>query len=80
MIVTKWLRAGNDNHLEDCETWDEVLESAARSLDKSCVGDIVGECVFTGANGRTYVGNVEFVISEASPEYVKEVLEQIKND
>jgi hypothetical protein len=80
MKIKKWLRAGDENQLADAESTEEVLELAGQELDAACSEQILGECLFVGKNGKTYVGTVEFVITEANPEYVKDILEQIEEN
>lgn len=75
MNIAKWLRDGIDGDLSnECETTDDLLVAAGRSLDNACSSDIVGEVLFLGDDGKYYVGCVEFVISEANPDYVDEIL------
>lgn len=81
MEITEWLRDGNHSFKKQgLATVDEVLEAAGRLLDKACSGDIVGEIIFKGADGRTYVGTVEFVINEADPDYVREATEEAEDE
>jgi hypothetical protein len=79
--IAKWIRDGHyalsANGIEDT---DDLLAAAGRALDKACSHDIVGECLFEGDDGKTYVGTVEFVINEANPEYVREVMDESKDE
>ena len=79
MEITKWIQTGNDTDLEDlCDDSTEILMSiAGRKLDKSCAHEIMGPVMFEADDGKTYVGTVEFVLAEANPEYVKQVLEEL---
>lgn len=72
MQIKKWLRQG-----EFCQetNTDDLLEAAGRKLDKGYANDLVGDVLFIGEDGKTYVGTVEFVITEANPDYVKTVME-----
>lgn len=70
--IKKWLRRGLNNDLR-MKSVAGLLERAGRALDKAYAHEIMGEVVFIGEDGKTYVGTVEFVIQEASPEYVKQV-------
>ena len=58
----------------------DLIEAAADALDSACASDIMGEILFQGTNGKFYVGTVEFVIGEANPAYVKDVLQQIEDE
>ena len=79
--IKRWIRDGNEGfERQKIETQDELLEAAGRLLDKSCSGDIVGECVFQATDGKHYVGTVEFVISECSPGYLADLLQEDEED
>lgn len=81
MKITQWVIDGNVGLArQGITTEDELIEAAGRLLDKSCSGDIVGEILFRADNGKFYVGNVEFVISEASPEYVADAMRESESD
>ena len=80
MKIKKWLWDGHHSLSDECETTEDLLESAGRLLDKACSHDIAGEVVFQGADGKYYVGCVEFVISEASLDYLEQVLDDIKEE
>jgi hypothetical protein len=73
MKIKKWLICPRG--FEDNETTEEILKGAGRSLDQAYSHDIVGECIFEGEDGKMYVGTVEFVISEANPDYVKDLMD-----
>ncbi len=70
--IKKWLRTGNDSGHE--KNTAQLLETAANALDAACASDIMGEIVFLGADGKYYVGTVEFVIGRANPAYIKDIL------
>lgn len=74
--ITKWIRSGV--HGVEAETVDGLLQIAGRKLDDAYSHEIMGEIVFEGEEGKHYVGSVEFVVSEANPEYVAGVLEEEK--
>ena len=81
--IKRWLRDGNDGlggEDQDIYDSDSLLDAAGRALDKAYSHDIVGECVFEGEDGKFYVGCVEFVISEANPDYVRELLVEIAEE
>lgn len=73
MKISHWLKDGHSG-LDDCKTEEELLEAAGTLLDKASSHDIVGEVLFEGEDGKMYVGTVEFMITEANPEYVLDVL------
>lgn len=72
--IKKWLRSGVDG--VDCGDTDDLLDSAARALDKAYSHEIMGEILFEAEDGKIYCGCVEFHISEANPEYVKDALSE----
>ena len=73
--VTRWIRKGELGLPdEDCDT-DDILEGAGRILDNNCVSDNFGDVVFEASDGRTYVGNAEFVLSECDPDYLQQLEE-----
>jgi hypothetical protein len=74
MKIKRWIKAGNDGL--DCKTEEELLEVAGGALDSAYSHEIMGEVLFEGEDGKMYVGCVEFMITEASPKYVKEALEE----
>ena len=75
MNIARWIKSGDENFAEQgLTTTEELLEAAGRLLDKSCSHEIVGEVLFVGSDGKTYVGTVEFVIAEANPSYVDGVI------
>lgn len=74
MKIVKWIRDGHDGLSSRVEDDEDLLDAAGRALDKACSWDIMGEILFMADDGKYYVGEVEFVIVEANPEYVEEVL------
>jgi secreted trypsin-like serine protease len=79
--IKKWIRGGHDDYdVKDTPDTDTLLEHAAGALDSACSWDIMGEIVFEGEDGKTYVGCVEFHISEGNPEYIKEVMEDYESE
>ena len=75
--IKRWIRSSDMDDL--CDTVEDVLEIAGRRMDKAYSHEICGDVVFEAENGKVYVGSVEFVISEATPEYIKE-LEEVDED
>ena len=77
MKIKRWSRDGNEEFegqgLDDTE---DILCAAGRLLDDACSHEIVGEVLFEGEDGKFYKGTVEFVIAEADPDYVREVLDE----
>ena len=78
MKITEMIRSG-DMAGTYTDT-DELLADAGRRLDKACSYDICGEVIFKGEDGKHYVMNVEAVIEEVNPEYLKEILAQDAED
>lgn len=76
MKITKWLRDGEHNLEDSCDHTDDLIDAACRLMDKAYAQDIVGEILFEGEDGKTYVGVTTFQILEASPEYVQDILEE----
>lgn len=76
MQITKWLVNGIRGDLSDNATTEELNKHAGRVLDKHCSGEIIGDCLFIGENGKFYSGSVEFVIFEVSPAEAKEIQER----
>jgi len=73
--IKRWIRDGHAGlSAQDIDTTDLLLEAAGRCLDKACSHDIMGEILFESGDGKIYAGCVEFMITEANPEYVKDVL------
>ena len=73
MKIKRWILAGE---VPESDTTEELLQDAGRCLDKVNSFEIVGSILFEGEDGKYYVGEVEFVISEANPDYVKMCLEE----
>jgi len=73
--IKRWIHDGNDTLSNSVNNTDELLEAAADSLDSACSWDIVGPILFMGEDGQYYVGTVDFSISKAHPDYVKQELE-----
>lgn len=69
MKITKWIRDGELS--TPCGTTEELLERAGNLLDRMESHDMLGDILFVGEDGKTYVVTVEAVISEANPDYVK---------
>lgn len=76
--VKRWLRTGelDENHTLQ----DDILDDCGRLLDKAYSHEILGEVMFEATDGKIYVINVEAMISEANPEYVKDVLNEIEEE
>ena len=77
MKIKRWIRDGNEGlSAQGIGTQEELVENAGGALDSASSHDIMGEILFEGDDGKFYVGCVEFVISEANPDYVKEILSE----
>lgn len=76
MKIVKWIRDGNDLNTCGLEDDDDLLDAAGRALDKACSWDIMGEVLFLADDGKYYAGCVEFMITEANPDYVKDCLDE----
>lgn len=76
--VRKWIRCGE---LSPSNTAiEDVIQNCGRALDHNGAPDILGDVLFQATNGKYYVINVEAIIQEANPEYVKDVLAEEKNN
>jgi len=74
--IKKWIRTGDLDDDDDLPmTVKGLLEDAGAALDSAYSHEIMGEILFEGADGKVYVGTVEFCIGEANPNYVKMILE-----
>jgi hypothetical protein len=78
--IAEWLRDGDALSADGIEDTDDLIGAAANALDHAYAYDIMGEILFQGEDGKFYVGTVDFVISEADPEYVKDVQQEIERD
>ncbi len=67
MPIRKWLKVGEFDSADIKDTKD-LMALAGRRLDKAYAHDIVGDCVFEGADGNVYLGQVEFLLMKLSPE------------
>jgi len=74
MKIEKWIISPFGRGSRQPEDTDEMIEFAGRCMDKACVHDIVGDCVFKAEDGKTYVGTIEFVLSECNPDYLENLL------
>ena len=78
--IVKWLRDGDALSADGIENTEDLLGAAANALDSACAHDIMGEILFQADDGKFYVGCVEFVISKANPEYVKDVQKELEEE
>lgn len=70
--VKKWFESGelDSRNLKQ----DDILDECGRLLDKAYSHEILGQTLFQATDGKYYTITVEAVISEANPEYVKDLL------
>jgi hypothetical protein len=71
--IKRWIKSGELTGAEDVS---DVLEQVGNILDHGCVWDNIGDVIFEAADGVTYVVTIEGMISQADPDYVKEILAQ----
>jgi len=69
--VEEWHSCGE---IGEVNTISEIIENAGECLDSANSWDICGEVLFK-AGGKWYVGTTQFVLSEASEEYLKDSLD-----
>lgn len=67
----------DDDFVGAPSTLAEMIAEAGNAIDANMEPPIV---LFEGEDGKFYVGTVEFVVSEANPELVKEELESLAED
>jgi hypothetical protein len=73
--VKKWLLHGELNPRN--HKLSSVIEECGRLLDKSCTGDILGDVLYEGTDGKYYTIHVEALIQEAYPLYVQDIKTEI---
>lgn len=78
--ISQWIRI--DDQLADLIdkedlTFQDLLNEAGGLLDEACSHEITGQCVFKADDERYYVGSVQFVISEANPDYVNDLIHEV---
>jgi hypothetical protein len=74
--IKRWLRDGIEGLAKDCCDTNDLLDRAGRALDAlACSHDLMGEILFEGEDGVIYTGDVEFIISKATPAYVEAVMD-----
>ena len=77
MKVKNWIRDGNERfEAQGLDDTEDILCAAGCLMDHAYSHEIVGEVLFEGEDGKFYKGTVEFVIAEADPDYVREVLDE----
>jgi len=76
MKILKWLRDGHHGVSGYCEDLDALMDAAGRAMNKAYAQDIMGEIIFLGEDGKTYVGTVNFGVSEGDAGYLEAVLEE----
>jgi hypothetical protein len=72
--VKKWLCTGELKGSP--RTQRTILEQCGNLLDHACSYEILGLVMFQATDGKYYSVNVEAIIEEASPDLVKQVLEE----
>lgn len=78
--VTKWISTGELENVGEIGDTNGILAQAGRILDSNCSGDMFDDVVFEAEDGKTYTGNVEFVLGECAPDYLADVLERKAED
>jgi hypothetical protein len=79
MKIKRWIQDGHGAlSCSGVNTEADLIEAAGAALDSACSWDIMGEVMFEGEDGKIYVGCVEFIISEANPEYAKEKIAEME--
>ena len=77
--IKRWISSGEFD-ADDISHVGHVYEQAGNLLDHACASEIFGTVLFEGANGKYYTISVEGVLGEASPEWVKELLESFGDE
>jgi len=75
--VAEWIESGRICEDFDAATERGILEACGNLLDDACASEIVGPGIlFRATDGKHYTVSVEAVISEANPEWVRDVLDE----
>lgn len=74
MKIKRFIASGELQNPQTIQTTKEVIEQAGRMLEKSCTEQIVGTVLFEGEDGKFYTGTVEFCVTEASEEFVRDTI------
>lgn len=72
MNIKQWILNGE---MDEHKNTDTLLEQAGAKLDDAYAWDICGENLFLGEDGEFYVGHVEYTVTKADPDYVRQTLE-----
>lgn len=72
MNIKRFISTGELYKPEELEDTDDLLVQAGRALDKSCTPDILGCVAFEGEDGKLYIINVDAVITEVDPEFIRD--------
>lgn len=78
MLSVKRVISQGEMHIEPGYTKDDVLNAAARLLDKAYATAILGTVLFEGSDGKFYGVWTEAFLDEANPEYVEDVMEEVE--
>lgn len=65
--------------LKEGMTVDQIIEACCGNLNAACSWDIQGQILFKGSDGKWYTITTESIIGEANPEFVEEILAEIKD-
>lgn len=71
--IAQFIETGEFNP-EENENLTQLIGNAGDLLDAAYSHEICGSVLFKGADGKFYVGTVEFVVAPANPKYVTETL------
>lgn len=74
MRITGWVDTGIFD--VNTEHTDDLLDQAARALDKSYAYEIVGSNLFVGENGKLYTAETMVQIGEAHPDWARERIQE----
>lgn len=71
--IKKWIRRGEFS-VKNKQTIGDVIEQAGYMLDRVEANETVGEVLFKASDGKYYTATVEVLVSEAHPQFVKDIL------
>ena len=72
--IKQWACTG-ELKKSDLPTPAELLYTAGRILEKSCIDERFGDILFLGSDGKFYTGSVGFSYYEANPISAREMIE-----
>jgi hypothetical protein len=72
--IELFIDTGMFNEPEEIGTIKQLLNDAGGMLDDACSHEITGTPIFRCADGKWYVGSVEFCVNPVAPDYLVQSL------